>query len=82
MVPNTDLAVGKKAVQHISYDPRLSGAVMKAFEAAEDDVLKNTLQGAARLVVADQFAPAFLTEVEKTHPEYFSDLPRLPAATN
>ena len=48
-VPNTDLAVAKKAVQHISYDPRLSPAVMKAFEAAEDDILKNTLQGAARL---------------------------------
>jgi len=82
MVPNTDLAVAKKAVQHIAYDPRLSPAVMKAFEAAEDDVLKNTLQGAARLEVPDQFAPAFLSEVQKTHPEYFDDLPRLPTATN
>src|SRR5262249_15983460 len=60
MVPNTDIAVGKKAVQHISYDPRLSAAVMKAFEAAEDDVIKNTLQGAARLVVPEQFAASFL----------------------
>ncbi len=82
MVPNTDLAVGKKAVRHISYDPRLSPAVMKAFEAAEDDVLKNTLQGAARLAVPDQFAPAFLAEVQKAHPDYFSDLPPLPTATN
>jgi hypothetical protein len=55
---------------------------MKAFEAAEDDVLKNTLPGAARLDVPDQFAPAFLTEVQKTHPQYFDDLPRLPTATN
>lgn len=77
MVPNTDVGVGKKAVRFISYDPRLSPAVMKAFNAAEDDVLKNTLHGAARLVVADQFAPAFLAEVEKAHPEYFSDLPAL-----
>jgi sulfonate transport system substrate-binding protein len=82
MVPNTDLTVGKKAVRHISYDPRLSPAVMKAFEAAEDGVLKNTLQGAARLVVPDQFAPAFLAEVQKAHPEYFDDLPPLPTATN
>jgi ABC-type nitrate/sulfonate/bicarbonate transport system substrate-binding protein len=82
MVPGTDLAVGKKAIQHISYDPRLSGAVMKAFEAAEDDVLKNTLKGAARLVVPDQFSPSFLAEVERAHPEYFDDLPRLPARTN
>jgi sulfonate transport system substrate-binding protein len=82
MVPNTDVAVGKKAVKFISYDPRLSPAVMKAFNAAEDDVLKNTLQGAERLVVADQFSPAFLIEVEKAYPEYFSDLPALKAAAN
>jgi ABC-type nitrate/sulfonate/bicarbonate transport system substrate-binding protein len=82
MVPNTDIAIGKKAVKFISYDPRLSPAVMKAFNAAEDDVLKNTLQGAARLVVADQFSPAFLIEVEKAYPEYFSDLPALKAAAN
>jgi len=31
--------------QHISYDPRVSPPVMQAFEAAEDDVLKNTLKG-------------------------------------
>src|SRR6266540_2701898 len=45
-VPGTDLTVAKKAVRHISYDPRISRPVMKAFEAAEDDILKNTLQGA------------------------------------
>jgi sulfonate transport system substrate-binding protein len=76
-VPNTDVAVGKKAIRHISYDPRLSPAVMRAFEAAEDEVLINTLPGALRLVVPDQFSPAFLTEVEKAHPEYFKDLPAL-----
>jgi ABC-type nitrate/sulfonate/bicarbonate transport system substrate-binding protein len=81
-VPNTDLPVGKKAVRHISYDPRLSPAVLKAFDAAEDDILKNTLQGARRLVVAEQFSPAFLAEVEKAHPEYFDDLPPLKPTTN
>jgi sulfonate transport system substrate-binding protein len=81
-VPNTDLAVAKKAVQFISYDPRLSPAVLKAFDAAEDDVLKNTLQGANRLNVAEQFSSAFLSEVEKAHPEYFDDLPRLKPASN
>ena len=80
-VPNTDVAVGKKAVQHISYDPRISRAVIKAFDAAEDDILKNTLQGAARLNIPDQFAAAFLGEVEKSHPDYFSDLSPLPPAS-
>ena len=81
-VPNTNLAVAKKAVQHISYDPRLSPAVGKAFAAAQEDVLQNTVQLASKLNIADQFAPAFLTEVEKMHPQYFDDLPRLKAPTN
>jgi ABC-type nitrate/sulfonate/bicarbonate transport system substrate-binding protein len=76
-VPNTDVAVGKKAIRHISYDPRLSPAVMRAFEAAEDEVLINTLKGAPRLDVPDQFRASFMAEVEKAHPEYFADLPPL-----
>jgi NitT/TauT family transport system substrate-binding protein/sulfonate transport system substrate-binding protein len=78
-VPGLDPAVGKKAIQHISYDPRVSGPVMQAFETAEDDVLKNTLKGAARLNIPDQFAPSFMADVQKSNPEYFSDLPALPA---
>src|SRR5262245_64167993 len=70
-VPNTDVAVGKKAIRHISYDPRLSPAVMRAFESAEDEVLINTLKGAPRLEIPDQFSPA------KVYPEYFADLPPL-----
>jgi len=76
-VPGMDPAVGKKAIQHISFDPRVSAPVMQAFEAAESDVLQNTLKGAARLNVPDQFALQFLTEVEKAYPQYFSDLPAL-----
>jgi len=71
------VAVGKKAIRHISYDPRLSPAVRRAFEAAEEEVLINTLKGALRLNVPDQFSPAFMAEVEKVHPEYFADLPPL-----
>ena len=54
---------------------------MQAFEAAEDDVLKNTLKGATRLNVPDQFALKFLEEVEKSRPQYFNDLPPLPRAS-
>jgi NitT/TauT family transport system substrate-binding protein/sulfonate transport system substrate-binding protein len=78
-VPGLDLAVGKKAIRHISYDPRISGPVMQAFEAAEDDVLKNTVKGGQRLDVPAQFSGSFLAEVQKSNPEYFSDLPPLPA---
>ena len=80
-VPGMDPAVAKKAVQHISYDPRVSPAVMQAFEAAEDDVLKNTLKGAQRLSIPEQFSLSFLAEVQRAHPEYFDDLPALPAGS-
>jgi len=76
-VPGTDIVIGKKGVKHISFDPRLSPAVMRAFENAEDEVLMNTLIGAARLDVPSLFRPQFMAEVQKEHPEYFADLPKL-----
>jgi ABC-type nitrate/sulfonate/bicarbonate transport system substrate-binding protein len=77
MVPGTDVAIGKKAVHHISFDPRMSPAVLRAFENAENEVLMNTLKGAPRLDVPSLFRPEFMAEVEKEHPEYFADLPKL-----
>jgi ABC-type nitrate/sulfonate/bicarbonate transport system substrate-binding protein len=80
-VPGTDVAIGKKGVKHISYDPRLSAAVLRAFEAAEDEVLMNTLKGAPRLEVPALFRPSFMAEVEREYPEYFTDLPSLRSAS-
>jgi hypothetical protein len=76
-VPGTDVAIGKKAVKHISFDPRMSPNVLRAFENAEDEVLTNTLKGAPRLNVPSLFRPQFMAEVQKDHPEYFADLPAL-----
>jgi ABC-type nitrate/sulfonate/bicarbonate transport system substrate-binding protein len=76
-VPGTDVAIGKQAVKHISFDPRMSPKVLQAFENAEDEVLMNTLKGAARLDVPSLFRPEFMQQVEKEHPEYFADLPKL-----
>lgn len=79
-VPGLDPAVGKKAIRHISYDPRVSGPVMRAFEAAQEDLLRNTVKGGTPLNIAEQFATSITNEVQKAYPEYFSDLPPLPAA--
>ena len=76
-VPGTDVTIGKKAVKNISFDPRMSPNVLRAFENAEDEVLTNTLKGAPRLNVPSLFRPDFMQQVEKEHPEYFADLPRL-----
>ena len=76
-VPGTDVAIGKKAVKHISFDPRMSPNVLRAFENAEDEVLTNTLKGEPRLNVPSLFRPEFMQQVEKEHPDYFADLPAL-----
>jgi ABC-type nitrate/sulfonate/bicarbonate transport system substrate-binding protein len=76
-VQGTDVAIGKKAIKHISFDPRMSPNVLRAFENAEDEVITNTLKGAPRLDVPSLFRPQFMAEVEKEHPEYFVDLQKL-----
>ena len=76
-VPGTDVAIGKKAIRNIKYDPRLSPNVLRAFENAEDEVLINTLPGAPRLDVPNLFQPQFMTDVQNENPEYFADLPSL-----
>jgi ABC-type nitrate/sulfonate/bicarbonate transport system substrate-binding protein len=76
-VPGTDVAIGKKGVRNIHFDPRMSKKVLQAFENAEDEVLTNTLKGAPRLDVPNLFQPEFMAEVEKEHPDYFADLPKL-----
>jgi hypothetical protein len=55
----------------------MSKNVLQAFENAEDEVLMNTLKGAPRLNVPSLFRPEFMQQVEKEHPEYFADLPKL-----
>jgi NitT/TauT family transport system substrate-binding protein/sulfonate transport system substrate-binding protein len=79
-VPNVDVAIAKKAIQHIRYDPRISRHALRAFEEAQEDILRLTLTSApARLPIPEQFNPSFMAEVERAHPQYFSDLAPLPA---
>jgi ABC-type nitrate/sulfonate/bicarbonate transport system substrate-binding protein len=79
-VPNVDLSVAKKAIQHIHYDPRISKASLRAFENAQDDVLKLTIKDAPkRLAINEVVLTSFVEAAQKAHPEYFSDLPPLPA---
>ena len=63
-VPSTDPALPRRQCS--------TSAMIRAFtrrhnglQSGRRDVLKNTLQGAARLSIGDQFAPVFLAEVQK-----------------
>jgi ABC-type nitrate/sulfonate/bicarbonate transport system substrate-binding protein len=40
VVPGVDVAIAKKAIQHINYDPRISKASMQAFDAAQNELIK------------------------------------------
>ena len=74
-MPNVDRKVAQKAVQHIKYDPRVSSASLKAFDNAQDDLLKLTLKaGTKPLRVSDIVLASYTRAAEKAYPEYFADL--------
>jgi ABC-type nitrate/sulfonate/bicarbonate transport system substrate-binding protein len=77
-VPNVDLSVAKQAVQHIKYDPRVSSASLKAFENAQEDLLKLTLKpGTKPIPITDIVLGSYVQAAQKAYPEYFADLPPL-----
>ena len=78
-VPNVNLDVARKAVQHIHYDPRMSRASLKAFENAQNDLLKLTIKDAKAIPISDIVLTRFTEASQKAYPQYFADLPALPA---
>lgn len=79
-VPNVDLNIARKAIQHIKYDPRVSRASLRAFENAQQELLQLTLKGGTKpLKITDVVLTSFSAAAQKAHPEYFADLPPLPA---
>jgi len=77
-VPNVNLNVARKAIQHINYDPRISRESLRAFENAQNDLLKLTIKNAKPLKIPDVVLTAYTEAAQKAHPEYFRDLPPLP----
>jgi len=77
-VPNVNLEVARKAIQHIKYDPRMSRESLRAFENAQNDLLKLTIKGAKPIPIADIVLTSYTAAAQKAHPEFFSDLPALP----
>ncbi len=77
-VPNVNLEVARKAIQHIRYDPRMSRESLRAFENAQNDLLKLTIKNAQPLKITDVVLTSYTAAAQKAYPEYFSDLPALP----
>jgi sulfonate transport system substrate-binding protein len=75
-VPNVNLDVARKAIQHIKYDPRISRESLRAFENAQDELLKLTLKpGTKPFRITDVVLVSYTEAAEKAHPGYFADLP-------
>ena len=77
-MPNVNLDVARKAIQHINYDPRMSRESLRAFENAQNDLLKLTIKDAKPIRITDIVLTSYTEAAQRTHPEYFADLPALP----
>lgn len=77
-VPNVNLEVARKAIRHINYDPRMSRESVRAFENAQNDLLKLTIKNAQPLRITDVVLTAYTAAAQQAQPGYFSDLPALP----
>ena len=72
-IPGLDPDVAKKAVRHMSYDPRISKHSIKAFEDSVR-ILIEQKKMKTPLDMAKVVDTRFIDRAEKEHPEYFSDL--------
>jgi hypothetical protein len=73
-----DVATAKKAVRHISYDPRISAASMRAFDAAQDALIRLGSGSAdKKLDLKQVVVTSYMRDVEKSHPQYFKDLKKV-----
>ena len=78
-VPNQNIKALTDGIRHVSYDPRMSAATDKAFDAAQKDVLsQGSLKGKPPIAVNELLYRDAITKVQVQFPQYFSDLPKLP----
>jgi ABC-type nitrate/sulfonate/bicarbonate transport system substrate-binding protein len=78
-IPGQDIAALESGIQHIYYDPRMSAATQKAFADAQVEVLsQSAMKGKSPIALADLLYRDAITKVQIQHPEYFSDLPKIP----
>ena len=78
VVPGVDVAIAKKAVRHINYDPRISKASMDAFEAAQNELIRLGSGSAdKKLALPSVVLTDYMKKVEQTHPQYFTDLKKV-----
>lgn len=63
---------------HLSFDPRLSLCSAEALHATAERMFKSG-QIKKEIPTKDMYTTQFIDHTEKTHPKWFSDLPKIPA---
>ena len=77
-VPGQNVEALTQGIRHISYDPRMSAATDRAFEAAQADVLAQaSMKGKAPMPLDTLLHRDAIARVLARYPQYFSDLPKL-----
>ena len=76
-VPGVNLEVGRKAVQHINFDPRISRQSLQAFENAQNELLQLTIKGARAIPINSIVLTSYTEAAQRAYPQYFADLPAL-----
>jgi sulfonate transport system substrate-binding protein len=77
-IPGQNVAALTQGIGHISYDPRMSAATDRAFEAAQMDVLaQSSMRGKTPMPLTTLLHRDAIRKAQAQHPQYFSDLPAL-----
>jgi ABC-type nitrate/sulfonate/bicarbonate transport system substrate-binding protein len=77
-IPNQNAEALTNGIRHISYDPRMSAATDKAFEAAQAEVLsQSAMKGKTPMPLSTLLYRDAIVKAQQKFPQYFSDLPKL-----
>ena len=78
-IPGLDTTSATRGIQHLNFDPRVSGCTLKAFtDSTRTLVAQNKLT--ADVPASDQVTSKFVTKSRQTMPQAFGDLPPVPAS--
>jgi ABC-type nitrate/sulfonate/bicarbonate transport system substrate-binding protein len=78
-IPGLETASATRGIQHLNFDPRVSGCTMKAFaDSTRTLVAQNKLT--ANIPASDQVTAKFVTRSRQTMSQAFSDLPPIPSS--
>ena len=76
-VPGLDLAVSKKSIRHMTFDPRITSLTIQAYEE-NARILVEQKKLKAPMPWQRAMETKFIEKVMKTHPQFFSDLKPVP----